>query len=97
MIKLKISTQSYENKAYYEGGESWRPKGEFVFFTKIDSMDAIMCPKEVLISSIKELISNQCNDLDKFEYRSHELIFQDYDIPEEELQNIIDKKLNTTI
>ena len=91
-IKVKISTQFYENKAYYEGGESWRPKGEFTFFTYIDSMDATMYDKEFLIHSITELVKTQNTDAERFVYRSHELIFQECEIDSEELLKIMDKR-----
>ena len=96
-IKLKISTQIYENKAHYEGGESWRPKGDFTFFTYIDSFDAMMVDKEWLISVLEELVICQNTDIEKFEYRSHELIFSEEEIPAAELDEIINRRLNRNV
>lgn len=91
-IKVKISTQYYENKAHYEGGESWRPKGEFTFFTYIDSMDAIMYDKEFIIDVLSRLVEKENTQLERFEYRSHELIFLEAEIHHDKLLEVMDER-----
>ncbi len=72
--KILVYTQYYENKAFYEGGEAWRPKGGHTFQIEIDA-DLLMFtdPSEVF----GKMLESQNNDLERFTYAGHEIEWQE--------------------
>jgi hypothetical protein len=73
---VQISTQIFENKSFYNGGNSWKPKGELIFNLHAES-DDFMYAEEKCIEAIKEMLKEESNDAERFEYVSHELIFNE--------------------
>lgn len=72
--KILVYTQYYENKAFYEGGEAWRPKGGHTFQIEMDA-DLLMFtdPSEVF----EKMLESQNNDLERFTYAGHEIQWQE--------------------
>jgi hypothetical protein len=89
-VLVQISAQYYENYAYFNGGQSWKPKGEQTFEMKVDD-DWFLYHKEECVSAIKQILSNQSNSACKFEYVSHELVFCDpITISEEDFESVLE-------
>lgn len=70
-----VSAQHYEN---YGDAKSphWKPKGEQIFKIYVDA-DHFLYGEEFCIKAIKKCLEKESNDFDKYEYRSHELIFNE--------------------
>jgi hypothetical protein len=73
---VQITAQSYENKAFYEGRDAWKPTGEQIFKLYADS-DDFFYAEDKCIQAIKQLLKEQSNSAFKFMYVSHELIFHE--------------------
>lgn len=72
--KILVHTQYFENKAFYEGGEAWRPKGGHTFQIEMDA-DLLMFtdPSEVF----GKMLESQNNDIERFTYVEHEIQWQE--------------------
>lgn len=74
---IRITAQFYENYAIGpngpEGAPYWKPKGGHEFIIKADS-DMVMYAED-LKSILTEMVAEQSNDYEKFEYIDHEVIF----------------------
>lgn len=70
----QITAQYYEN---YSDSETphWKPKGSHLFTLMVDS-DDFCYAEDVCISTIMEMLKSVCTFHERFEYVSHELIFQ---------------------
>jgi hypothetical protein len=73
---VQISTQIFENKSFYNGGNSWKPKGELIFNLYAEA-DDFMYAEENCIEAIKDMLKEQSNEAERFEYIGHELIFHE--------------------
>ena len=77
--KLLIHSQYEENYAAHDWDgkgdcpQSWKSKGGHTFEIEVDS-DVVMYSTK-LESHLKEVVSAQSNDYEKFEYLGHELEF----------------------
>ena len=70
----QITAQYYEN--YSDSATPyWKPKGSHMFTVMVDS-DDFCYAEDVCISTIMEMLKSEGNNHEKFEYVSHELIFQ---------------------
>ena len=74
---VQISAQYYENYNFENGGTPhWKPKGEQVFTLRADT-DLFFYGEEMCIEAIKVMLARYNDSLNKFEYISHEIIFQE--------------------
>lgn len=73
---VQITTQVWENKSFYNGGNSWKPKGMQIFNLYADS-DDFAYGEDKCVEAIKELLEEQSNEAERFDYVSHELIFHE--------------------
>jgi hypothetical protein len=71
---VQITAQYYENYGFYNGTESWKPKGSQVFNLRADS-DLFLYGEEMCVEAIKVMLEEHCDRLNRFEYISHELVF----------------------
>ena len=71
-----VTAQYHENKAFWEGGEAWKPKGGQEFILKSES-DHFMYAEEECVEVIKEMLKERSNNLCRFTYITHELKFHD--------------------
>ena len=69
----QIETQYYENYGDAQS-QHWKKKGSHKFTLIVDS-DDFLYEEDICVSSLKEMVENQSNSHEKFEYISHELIF----------------------
>ena len=68
---VHIFTQVHENY-----GGTWKPKGGFMFTLRVDSDILIYLEHEGIVA-IKRLVEEQCNELERFTYVSHEIIWNE--------------------
>jgi hypothetical protein len=71
-----ITAQHEENYGFFNDVvvDNWKPKGEQKFTLNIDT-EIFMYAKEQAIAAIKTLLASQSNNLDRYTYVSHELVF----------------------
>ena len=68
--KILVHTQYFENKAFYEGGEAFRPKGGHTFSIEMDpDLFFYSDPAEVF----GKMLESHNSDLERFEYVDHEI------------------------
>lgn len=76
---IRITAQFYENYAIGpngpEGTPYWKPKGGHEFIIKANS-DAVMYAPD-LKEILTDMVAEQSNDYEKFEYIDHEVIFSE--------------------
>ena len=72
---IHISAQTFEN---YGNSQNpiWKPKGEQKFSLKADA-DYFFYGEEFATDAISGLLRMYSNEMMKFEYRSHEIVFHD--------------------
>ena len=69
---VHITAQVHENY----GGNTWKPKGGFIFTLRVDS-DLFLYGSEQCVEAIKMLFDEQSNEHERFTYLEHELIFNE--------------------
>jgi hypothetical protein len=72
--KVLVHTQYYENYGFNEGREAWKPKGSHIFYIEIDA-ELLMYTNPAEIFS--EMLETHNSEIEKFEYREHEIQWQD--------------------
>ena len=78
-ITIRITAQYYENYAIGpngpEGTPHWKPKGSHEFIIKTESDIVMYAPnlKDILI----QMVAEQSNDYEKFEYIEHNVQFSE--------------------
>ena len=84
LVNVRVVTQVFENKAFADGGENYRPKGSQVFNMPIDS-DVVMYA-DYLVTAIESVLKRLGNDLYTDEYLEHDVEFKDaITLPEQTL------------
>jgi len=84
LVNVRVVSQVFENKAFADGGENYRPKGSQVFNMPIDS-DVVMYAHS-LVTAIEEVLKGLGNDLYTYEYLEHDVEFKDaITLPEQTL------------
>ena len=76
-VKVLVNCQYWENKAYCEGGEAWRPKGGISFSFVIDSDEWMYCDDEVVKPMVERIIASKCNDFCRMDIIDYETIFEE--------------------
>ena len=84
LVNVRVIAQVFENKAFADGGENFRPKGAQVFNMPIDS-DVVMYA-DYLVTAIESVLKRLGNDLYTYEYLEHDVEFKDaITLPEQTL------------
>ena len=84
LVNVRVVAQVFENKAFADGGENFRPKGAQVFNMPIDS-DVVMYA-DYLVTAIEGVLKRLGNDLYTYEYLEHDVEFQEpITLPEQTL------------
>ena len=71
---VHINCQYYENKALYEGGEAWKPKGGHKFQIEMDTDLLMYC--EDVTAILSKMVEAHNTDLERFKYIDYEIIWQ---------------------
>ena len=76
-VRVVVTCQYYENYAYENGGEAWKPKGSHQFTFIIDSDEWLYCSDEVVKPMVERIIANKCNGHSRYEVLGYDTIFED--------------------
>jgi hypothetical protein len=82
---IRITTQYYEN---YGDSTSphWKPKGGFEFMIKADADFVMYVPN--LKAVLADMVANESNSHEKFEYIDHEVLFTEpFQLSTEDFEN----------
>ena len=91
---VQITTQFFENYGSIESPH-WKPKGSLMFKMYVDSDDFFYL-EEQCIEAIRLLLFEKSNNHERFDYVSHELVFQEpIMIHEKEFQMKLQSVLHT--
>ena len=71
---VHINCQYYENKAFYEGGVAWKPKGGHKFQIEMDTDLLMYC--EDVTAILSKMVEAHNTDLERFKYIDYEIIWQ---------------------
>ena len=94
-VKINVNAQRYENYGFHEGREHWKPKGGTYFTVEdVDSDVVAYAHREQVIEVIKEQLNERSNDLEKFEYIDHEVIFNEAKIAGVDFSNSLTQLMN---
>ena len=77
-VKINVTAQRYENYGFHEGRVHWKPKGGTLF--TIDGVDVDLvsyADHKKVVEAIQIQLDKMSNDLEKFEYIDHEVIFSE--------------------
>ena len=84
LVNVRVVAQVFENKAFADGGENFRPKGTQVFNMPIDSDVVIYA--DYLVTAIETVLKGLGNGLYTYEYLEHDVEFKDaITLPEQTL------------
>ena len=88
LVNVRVIAQVFENKAFADGGENFRPKGAQVFNMPIDS-DVVMYA-DYLVTAIETVLKDLGNDLYTYEYLEHDVEFKEpITVPQAALTNAL--------
>jgi len=77
-VKISVNAQRYENYGFHEGREYWKPKGATRFSIEDIDADIVMyADHKKVVEAIQRQLELRSNDLEKFEYIDHEVIFSE--------------------
>ena len=94
-VKVTVNTQRYENYGFHEGNEYWKPKGGMTFTIEdVDGDVVAYAKRDQVIEVIKEQLNERSNDLEKFEYIDHEIIFSEAKIAGVDFSDSLTKLMN---
>ena len=94
-VKVNVNAQRYENYGFHEGNEYWKPKGGVLFVIEDVDMDEVAYSwEEQIVAAIKEQLDANSNDLEKFEYIDHEVIFSEAKIAGVDFSDSLTKLMN---
>lgn len=93
--KINVNTQRYENYGFHEGREHWKPKGGTLFVIEdVDIDDVTFSWEEQIVAAIKEQLDAKSNDLERFEYIDHQVIFSEAKIAGVDFSDSLSKLMN---
>jgi len=88
LVNVRVIAQVFENKAFADGGENFRPKGAQVFNMPIDG-DFVMYA-DYLVTAIETVLKGLGNDLYTYEYLEHDIEFKEpITVPQVQLTNAL--------
>ena len=94
-VKINVNAQRYENYGFHEGREHWKPKGGTLFVIEDVDMDQVTYSwEEQIVAAIKEQLEANSNDLERFEYIDHEVIFSEAKIAGVDFSDSLSKLMN---
>jgi len=94
-VKISVNAQRYENYGFHEGREYWKPKGGTHFSVEDVDADMVMyADNDVIKGGLIEQLEHMSNDLEKFEYVGHEIIFSEAKIAGADFSDSLSKLMN---
>ena len=74
-VDVRILTQLEENYGFYEGNQRWKKKGGMEFTMSVDDGLMMYGEEDIIIQSFQKFLDLESNELERFTYVSHELVF----------------------
>jgi len=74
-VDVRILTQVEENYGFYSGNEHWKKKGGQEFCMEVDDGLMMYGEEDVITQSFQKFLDLESNELQRFTYVSHELVF----------------------
>ena len=74
-VYVRILTQVEENGGFYNGNEHWKKKGGQEFTMEVDDGLMMYGEKDVITQSFQKFLDLESNELQRYTYLSHELVF----------------------
>ena len=75
MATVRIIAQRKENYGWYNEQFHWKNKGEQIFEIDADADGIMYAEKDILKKTFQELLDNESDDMLKYTYVYHEVIF----------------------
>lgn len=94
-VKINVNAQRYENYGFHEGREHWKPKGGTLFVIEDVDMDEVTYSwEEQIVAAIKDQLTQYSNDIVKFQYIDHDVIFSEAKIAGVDFSDSLSKLMN---
>jgi len=93
-VQVKILTQLEENYGFHEGTVHWKPKGGLEFTTEVSDGLMMYGDTDIIKKSIQLLLDKESNDLERYTYVSHELVFHKPIVLKGSVDNVYDELYN---
>ena len=94
-VTVRVNAQRYENYGFHEGREYWKPKGGTYFTVEdVDSDVVDYADKNLIKEALIEQLESFSNDLERYEYIDHELVFSEMKIAGVDFSNAVSKLMN---
>ena len=74
-VDVRILTQLEENYGFYEGNQHWKKKGGQEFTMEVDDGLMMYGEEDVITQSFQKFLDLESNELHRYTYLSHELVF----------------------
>jgi len=74
-VDVRILTQVEENYGFYNGNEHWKKKGGQEFTMEVDDGLIMYGEGDVITQSFQKFLDLESNELQRYTYLSHELVF----------------------
>lgn len=85
MATVQIYTQIQENYGWYNNQFHWKNKGQQIFEINASSDGLMYADKDILKKSFQELLDTESDDMFRYIYINHEILFSEA------------KKINTNV
>lgn len=94
-VTVRVNAQRYENYGFHEGREYWKPKGGTYFTVEdVDSDVVDYADKNLIKEALIEQLKSFSNDLERYEYIDHELVFSEMKIAGVDFSDAVSKLMN---
>lgn len=94
-VTVRVNAQRYENYGFHEGREYWKPKGGTYFTVEdVDSDVVDYADKNLIKEALIEQLKSFSNDLERYEYIDHEVIFSEMKIAGVDFSDAVSKLMN---
>ena len=94
-VTVRVNAQRYENYGFHEGREYWKPKGGTYFTVEdVDSDVVDYADKNLIKEALIEQLESFSNDLERYEYIDHELVFSEMKIAGVDFSDAVSKLMN---
>jgi hypothetical protein len=99
-VKINLFAKIFENYNVDENGFGevpyWKPKGSHTFIIEnVDSDELFYVDRAALIETFQELLNQQSNEAERFEYYGHDVLFTESSlISGDKFQEALNKSLN---
>lgn len=95
--KIIVTAQLEENYQYHEGGEYWKMKGGIQFEIPTLKSFLFYTDENQLIKTLKYVMKKESNEIERFTYISHDVLFQEPIKLDMDLEDLYNHKVKKEI